>query len=83
MIFDSVAVDEVLLVLKIAFLVLLYLFIWRIVRTGARDLRGRGHYAAANPCSRSAMMSSLSSSPIDNRTTSGPAPACVFCASES
>src|SRR5207253_1641147 len=39
MIFDSVAVDEVLLVLKIAFLVLLYLFIWRIVRTGARDLR--------------------------------------------
>jgi FHA domain len=39
MVFDSVAVDEVLLVLKIAFLVLLYLFIWRIVRTGARDLR--------------------------------------------
>jgi hypothetical protein len=39
MIFDSVAVDEVLLVLKIAFLVLLYLFIWRIVRTASRDLR--------------------------------------------
>ncbi len=39
MIFDSAAVDEVLLVLKIAFLVLLYLFIWRIVRTAARDLR--------------------------------------------
>jgi hypothetical protein len=39
MIFDSAAVDEVLLVLKIAFLVLLYLFIWRIVRTGSRDLR--------------------------------------------
>jgi hypothetical protein len=38
-IYDSVAVDEVLLVLKIAFLVLLYLFIWRIVRTAARDLR--------------------------------------------
>jgi FHA domain len=38
-IFDSAAVDEVLLVLKIAFLVLLYLFIWRIVRTAARDLR--------------------------------------------
>ena len=28
-----------LLVLKIAFLVLLYLFIWRIVRTASRDLR--------------------------------------------
>jgi len=32
-------VGEVLLILKIAFLVLLYLFIWRIVRTAARDLR--------------------------------------------
>jgi pSer/pThr/pTyr-binding forkhead associated (FHA) protein len=39
MILDSAAVDEVLLVLKIAFLVLLYLFIWRIVRTASRDLR--------------------------------------------
>jgi hypothetical protein len=39
MIFDSVAVDEVLLILKIAFLVLLYTFIWRIVRTASRDLR--------------------------------------------
>ena len=39
MIFDSAAVDEVLLVLKIAFLVLLYMFIWRIVRTASRDLR--------------------------------------------
>jgi pSer/pThr/pTyr-binding forkhead associated (FHA) protein len=38
-IFDSAAVDQVLLVLKIAFLVLLYFFIWRIVRTAARDLR--------------------------------------------
>ena len=35
----SVAVEEVLFLLKIAFLVLLYLFIWRVVRTAARDLR--------------------------------------------
>ena len=35
----SVAVEELLLALKIAFLVLLYLFIWRIVRTASRDLR--------------------------------------------
>jgi len=35
----SVAVEEALLVLKIAFLVLLYLFIWRIVRSAARDVR--------------------------------------------
>ena len=38
--------------------------------------------SAASACSRSAMMSSLSSSPIDSRTTSGPAPACTFCASD-
>jgi FHA domain len=39
MITGSVAVDTALLVLKLAFLVLLYLFIWRIVRTASRDLR--------------------------------------------
>ncbi|MBA2357323.1 MAG: FHA domain-containing protein [Actinobacteria bacterium] len=36
---SSVAVEEALLILKIAFLFLLYLFIWRIVRTASRDLR--------------------------------------------
>jgi hypothetical protein len=35
----SVAVEEALVVLKLAFLVLLYLFIWRIVRSAARDVR--------------------------------------------
>jgi FHA domain len=35
----SVPVEEALLILKIVFLVLLYLFIWRIVRTASRDLR--------------------------------------------
>jgi pSer/pThr/pTyr-binding forkhead associated (FHA) protein len=35
----SVGVETTLLLLKIAFLVLLYLFIWRIVRSAARDLR--------------------------------------------
>ena len=35
----SVQVETTLLVLKLAFLVLLYLFIWRIVRSAARDLR--------------------------------------------
>ena len=39
MIVRSIAVEEALLVLKVVFLVLLYLFIWRIVRTAARDLR--------------------------------------------
>ena len=35
----SIAVEEALLLLKILFLVLLYLFIWRIVRSATRDLR--------------------------------------------
>ena len=35
----STRLEEVLLVLKIAFLVLLYLLIWRIVRTVSRDMR--------------------------------------------
>jgi hypothetical protein len=39
MIAGSTSVDTALLVLKLAFLVLLYLFIWRIVRTASRDLR--------------------------------------------
>jgi pSer/pThr/pTyr-binding forkhead associated (FHA) protein len=36
---DSIAIDELLLILKIAFLVLLYLFIWRIVRSASKDIR--------------------------------------------
>ena len=35
----SAQVETTLLALKIAFLVLLYLFIWRIVRSATRDLR--------------------------------------------
>jgi hypothetical protein len=31
-------VDQLLLVLKVAFVVLLYLFIWRVIRTASRDL---------------------------------------------
>jgi pSer/pThr/pTyr-binding forkhead associated (FHA) protein len=55
----NASVDSVLLALKIAFLVLLYIFIWRIVRTAARDLRlpqdtimlqpGQGGLASAAP----------------------------------
>jgi len=35
----SAQVETTLLILKIAFLVLLYLFIWRIVRSAGRDVR--------------------------------------------
>jgi hypothetical protein len=36
---DSIAVDELLLILKVVFLVVLYLFIWRIVRSASKDIR--------------------------------------------
>ena len=39
MILASTRLEEVLLALKIAFLVLLYVLIWRIVRTVSRDMR--------------------------------------------
>ena len=39
MLVASAQVETTLLFLKIGFLVLLYLFIWRIVRSAARDLR--------------------------------------------
>lgn len=35
----SVAVEEALLVLKVLFVLVLYLFIWRIVRSATRDVR--------------------------------------------
>jgi hypothetical protein len=38
MILASTTYETVLLILKIAFIVLLYLFIWRIVRTAGRDM---------------------------------------------
>jgi FHA domain len=39
MILASTRLEEVLLALKIAFLVLLYVLIWRIIRTVSRDMR--------------------------------------------
>jgi FHA domain len=79
MIADSVAVDEVLLVLKIAFLVLLYLFIWRIVRTASRDLRvpqesfilapgSGGSVQAARPAVRTGRLVVVTSPDIDTGT---------------
>ena len=35
---SAVTVDEALLGLKVAFLVLLYLFIWRVIRVASRDV---------------------------------------------
>ena len=73
---SSVAVDTALLVLKLAFLVLLYLFIWRIVRTASRDLRlpqesfilapsREGGLAAAPPPVRSGRLVVVKSPELD------------------
>ena len=66
----NIAVDEALLALKIGFIVLLYLFIWRIVRSASRDLRtgpaqesviiAPGEAAASGSHRRSARSSSCS-----------------------
>ena len=42
MIGESATVESVLLILKIGFLVLLYLVIWRILRAASREVRGSG-----------------------------------------
>ena len=42
-------IDIVLLILKIGILVLLYLFIWQVVKTAVRSVRGGGSAAAAAP----------------------------------
>jgi hypothetical protein len=49
-----VDVDEALLILKVAFIVLLYLFIWRIVRSASRDFRTTG--AGVLPAQESVLM---------------------------
>ena len=76
---SSVAVDTALLILKIAFLVLLYLFIWRIVRTASRDLRlpqesfilapsREGGVATARPPIRSGRLVVVKSAELDEGT---------------
>jgi hypothetical protein len=53
-IFDSVGIEGVLLVLKIAFLVLLYLFIWSIVRSASKDIRPTQESMILRPSDRGA-----------------------------
>lgn len=51
----SASLEETLLVLKVAFLVLLYLFIWRIVRAAARDVRSSQESMILSPQQAQAM----------------------------
>ena len=55
MLLGSAQVETTLLALKIAFLVLLYLFIWRIVRSAARDIRAPQESMILGPQQAAAM----------------------------
>jgi len=60
MVLASSSVGLLLLVLKIAFLVLLFLFIWRVIRTAAREPKssasGGGAHAGAGPAADSMIL---------------------------
>lgn len=60
----STRLEEVLLALKIAFLVLLYALIWRIIRTVSRDMRGQ-------PAQESFIMPPLSAHSVTVPVTGG------------
>ena len=61
----NIAVDEALLALKIAFIVLLYLFIWRIVRSASRDFRtGSGAALAESVIMRPGEAAGLGLEPV-------------------
>ena len=47
MVLASSSVGGVLLVLKIAFLVLLYLFVWRVIRTAGKEPKASASGGAA------------------------------------
>jgi hypothetical protein len=79
MIFSSIAVDEALLILKILFLVLLYLFIWRIVRSASQDVRlpqesfilrpGEAEGLSAQPSFQTGRLTVLKSPALEEGTT--------------
>ena len=68
MILASAAVEEVLLALKLAFLVLLYLFIWQIVRTASRDIRAPQDSAVLAPQTQAARQQATAA-PTQGRLT--------------
>ena len=59
---SDIAVDEALLALKVAFLVLLYLFIWRIVASASREVRAPQESIILSPSEASGL----------RRATTGP-----------
>ena len=64
----SVEVQTVLLLLKICFLVLLYLFIWRIVRSASRDVRMPQESFIMGPSQAAALGLGRQSAPVSTGT---------------
>ncbi len=60
---DSIQVAEALFVLKVLFLVLLYLFIWRIVRSASRDVRAPQESFVLGPTSPEAVALAAAAGP--------------------
>jgi pSer/pThr/pTyr-binding forkhead associated (FHA) protein len=60
----SVAIEEVLLLLKIAFLVLLYLFIWRVVSGRSRPVQTGNLVVVSSPALREGETRRLDSAPL-------------------
>jgi pSer/pThr/pTyr-binding forkhead associated (FHA) protein len=56
MVLASSSVGPLLLVLKIAFLVLLYLFVWRVIRTAGKEPKKASAHAAAAPAADSMIL---------------------------
>jgi hypothetical protein len=56
MVLASSSVGPLLLVLKIAFLVLLYLFVWRVIRTAGREPKASARTASAGPAADSMIL---------------------------
>jgi hypothetical protein len=62
----SAQVETTLLALKVAFLVLLYLFIWRIVRSAVRDLRAPQESMILSPL-EAASLTAKPAEPVSGR----------------
>src|SRR6476469_7646983 len=56
MVIASSSVGPLLLVLKIGFLVLLYLFVWRVIRAAGREPKARARGATAGPAADSMIL---------------------------
>jgi hypothetical protein len=57
----DIATDETLLALKVAFLVLLYLFVWLVVRSATRDLRVAPQESIVIPAAEADQLRALTS----------------------